>query len=161
MPSSLDHNNQACRNLSFLQSINKECNSSYDWQVTVSFYVAVHLVNAHLAKYDMHYRSHEDVSNHINPFQKLSPSKLPENIYLAYKKLQGLSRRSRYLVHDDPENKSAVCHFTYDKHFVKAIKKVEIILEYFISADKLHIPEISLKCLGLKENEFKRIKIIQ
>ena len=159
MPKSEDHFQQACRNLNFLERINKDPNPSYDWQVTVSFYIAVHLINAHLAKFDMHYRSHEDVSNAINPYHDLSPSKLPEDIYLTYKKLQGLSRRSRYLVHEESSNKSAACHITYDKHFIRAIKKVDILLDYFIQTDKLAIPEITMVCLGLKEKEFKRIKV--
>ena len=160
MPNSEDHFQQACRNLTFLDEINKGCYPSCDWHVTVAFYVSVNLINSHLAKFNMHYRSHEDVSNAINPYQTLSPTKLPEDIYLAYKKLQGLSRRSRYLVHEEPSNKSETCHITYDKHFVKAIKKVDILLDFFAKNHSTPLPATEIKCIGLKLGDLKHIKVI-
>jgi len=160
MPCSEDHFKQAYSNLNFLAQINKNCAGSYDWHVTVSFYAAVHLINGHLARFDMHYRSHEDVANAINPFNDLSPSKLPDEIYLAYKKLQGLSRRSRYLVHEEPTNKSVISHITYDKHFIKAIKKVDILLDYFVKTYSIGVPVIEIKCLGLRNDELKYVKVL-
>lgn len=160
MPTPESHIKQACDNLKFLEKINSCHPCSWDWHVTVSFYVAVHIVNSHLAKFNLHYRSHADVTDSINPQNPLSVTQLPEDIYLAYKKLQGLSRRSRYLVHDSPENHSEDCHFTYDKHFVKAVKKLDTILDYFIARYQIIIPDITVKCPGLRLNDTKVIKII-
>lgn len=102
-----EHIQQAKRNLSFLHKVNTGIGQCWDWQVTISFYTAVHLVNAHIAsRSNHHYRSHELVNNAINPYSLTSLSKLPEEEYLAYIKLQNLSRRARYLCHDDPKNRS-------------------------------------------------------
>ncbi|MCX6282405.1 MAG: hypothetical protein NTU51_10620 [Bacteroidetes bacterium] len=159
MPSPEAHIKQVCGNLSFLGHINKCC-CSWDWQVTVSFYAAVHLVNSHLAQFDLHYRTHADVTNAINPENTLSVSKLPQEVYLSYKKLQGLSRRSRYLVHDDPANPSSDCFLTYDKHFIKAVKKLDILLDYFITSQNFSVPIIEVKCIGLKLVDLKHLKVI-
>jgi len=125
-----EHISQAKSNLSFLQCIlgNKDF---WDWKVTVSFYVAVHLINSHIAqKSDLHYRSHDRVDTAINPFNSVSITKLPEKEYLAYTKLLGLSRRARYLIHEKPEDKEAEIHFTYEKHYIRALKNLDIIMDY-------------------------------
>ena len=54
---------QAKRNLEFIGSITSTEN--FEWQVTISFYVAVHLINAHLARSsNLHYRTHNQVEYH-------------------------------------------------------------------------------------------------
>jgi uncharacterized protein (UPF0332 family) len=95
-----NHISQAKRNLQFLQEINQNIENYIDWQVTVCFYSALHLVNAHLSQYGLQYRRHSDVKHALNPKVQASPSKLPENEYVAYVTLQMLSRRSRYLEND-------------------------------------------------------------
>jgi hypothetical protein len=39
---------QAKSNLNFLETVNQKIGNYYDWQVTICFYTAGHLVNAHL-----------------------------------------------------------------------------------------------------------------
>jgi len=81
------HITQAKRNLKFLEQTNTSSNGAWDWQVTIAYYTAVHIVNAHLAKgANLHYTTHEKVKNAL--FKPLSPVKIDQNIYLAYHKLE-------------------------------------------------------------------------
>jgi hypothetical protein len=146
-----NHIQQVKKNLSFLEQTNALKTEFWDWQVTITFYVGVHLVNAHLASVaDLHYRTHEHVKNEINPHNPDTPYSFPEAVYLDYAKLEGLSRRSRYLCHDSPDmkdNKNA--HFTFDKHFAKAVKCLDRLLAYFNTTYGLGIKNISVKCVEL------------
>lgn len=84
---------QAKNNLDFLLAINLINNINWDWQVTIAYYVGVHIVNAHIiGTSNMHYRAHHEVKNEL-----YNDAEIPEDIYLAYAKLEGLSRRARYL----------------------------------------------------------------
>lgn len=147
---SFDEHIARCKdNLTFLSEINSKCSNFWDWKVTCCFYVAVHLVNAHTAKVgNLHYRTHEDTKNAINPTSQLSPCKLPEDMYLSYVKLENLSRRSRYMCSDSSKDMSSR---TTEKHFAKAIKNLDKLMEYFkekynIEFDKYKIacPELSI-----------------
>ncbi len=146
-----EHINQAKKNLQFLSEINKNTNDSWDWQVTVCFYVAVHLVNAHIAqKANQHYRSHEQVKEALNPYNALSLSKLTEGNFLAFDKLQNLSRRSRYLCNDTIADKDIKAFFTYDKHLSKSLKNLDKILGFIVSEYKESFLPIELYCIELK-----------
>lgn len=146
-----EHIAQAKKNLNFLNDVNQNIPSSWDWQVTVCFYTAVHLVNAHLAnKASLHYRSHSEVNNALNPFNIVSITKFNEREYTAYIKLQGLARRARYLCHQEHDNHDMGCHITFDKHFAKAVKNLDILIDFFKTEYGLSfdVPEIS--CMDLK-----------
>ena len=157
----LEHINQANKNLSFLDQINFNIDDCWDWQVTVCFYVSVHLVNAHIAdKTDQHYRSHEQVKEALNPYNVLSASKLSEDVYKAFDKLQNLSRRSRYLCNDNIVDKNPKGFFTYDKHLCKALKQLDILLQfvnqhYGEEFKKLYVNCIEIKNANLKYFEFR------
>ncbi len=101
----------------------------------------------------MHYRKHEEVNSAINPYAVLSPCKLPENVYLAYMKLQGLSRRARYLINEDYTNKSTSAHFTYDKHLSKALKHLDTLLKYLAVSYKIEFEAFKIKCIEFKGND--------
>lgn len=79
----------------------------FDWQVTACFYTSVHLINAHLAKSaNLHYKTHQETKQAINPNNPLSIRKIEENVFELYESLKKLSRRSGYLCneasnHDD------------------------------------------------------------
>lgn len=153
MPSFSEHISQSKRNLKFLELINSTDNSYWDWQVTVSFYCSLHLINAHIAqKVNLHYRKHEEVNNIINPYTN-SPCPLPEDIYLSYMKLQGLSRRARYLIHEDKSNKSETNHFTYDKHLCKAIKHLDNLMKYFQKSYDVSFEKSKINCIQFKDND--------
>src|SRR6201996_3496254 len=125
------HLNQAKKNLQILADVNKTIHNSWDWQVTLCYYVAVHLMNAHLAiKANLHYKTHVDVKNAL--FSSTSPCKIPEDIYLDFAKLENYSRRARYLCNDNPHNHDSDRAFlTYDKHLKKSLILLDRILKYF------------------------------
>ncbi len=153
-----EHIFQAKKNLEFLQSINLHCNEAWDWQTTVCFYSALHLINAHIvSKTNNHYRSHEQVNNAINPY-KISPSKLNEDVYTTYIKLQWLSRRSRYLISEDTANKDSSAFFTSDKHFAKATRLLDRLLIFFSSQYKIEFKQLQLKCPRLYEDKLSFFK---
>lgn len=154
MASFEEHILQAKKNLKFLEETNAKNQSFWDWQVTTAFYVAVHIINAHLCKIgNLHYRTHEDVKNAINPHRPLAIAKVSEAIYLSYVKLEGLSRRARYLCHDSPEIHANVGHLTFDKHFAKAIRKLDSFLSHFQSCYSLGLPITKVKAPELSPSE--------
>ncbi len=147
-----EHISQAKRNLAFLKNINEKCNEYWDWQVTTIFYVAVHLANAHIArKSDMHYRSHSAVKFALNPENQLSLTKISPEEYLAYVKLMNLSRRARYLCHDQPtKHENAHAFMTYDIHMNKALKNLDKLLLYFKSEYKIDFEKVTINCLEVR-----------
>lgn len=146
MASFEEHILQAKSNLKFLEETNRKSQHYWDWQITTAFYVAVHIVNAHLAKIgNLHYRTHEDVKNAINPHRALAIGKINEHEYLSYVKLEGLSRRARYLCHDNSDNHTIIGHLTCDRHFTKAIRKLDPLLVYFRDLYHLELPVTEVK----------------
>ncbi len=151
-----DHIFQSRKNLSFLQEINCLSENYWDWNVTVCYYVAVHLVNSHIASVsNLHYRKHEEVSNALNPYHSLSLTKVPETVYLAYTQLQNLSRRSRYLISENMANRSMDANITYDKHFKRALMHLETLLTFVESTYSQKFEKISIQC-----NEARAITFI-
>ncbi|MDW3212307.1 MAG: hypothetical protein R8N23_20725 [Reichenbachiella sp.] len=145
-----EHIKQAKNNLDFLSQVNDSGKKFWDWQVTISFYVAVHLVNAHIAsKANMHYRSHNDVKNALNPERQVSLSKVDEETYKAFIKLQQLARRARYLCHDKAANQDEIAFFTYDKHFAKAIKNLDKIMSFIHKEYSEEFEPIQIDCIEL------------
>lgn len=157
-----EHIKQSKENLEFLESINNsdDTRKFWDWQVTSCFYIAVHLINAHTANFELHYRSHDDVNKALNPFSKLSPCKFNEDEYLAYTKLQNLSRRSRYLVSDNLKDKSEGARFTYEKHLKKAIVHLDTLLESISSKYEVNFEHKKIHCQNLKDRELRYFKKI-
>jgi hypothetical protein len=149
-----EHIQQAKSNLAFLGAINQKVNNYFDWQVTVCFYTALHLVNAHLSKHQLQYRKHYDVNYALNPDVRISISKLPEDEYDAYIALQRLSRRSRYLVNEkDDQLSSEKAFLTFDKHLCKAIRHLDRLLIFFSKKYALDFSSTSFNCIGLSQKE--------
>ena len=154
-----DHIQQARNNLSFLSSVNQQLGKFPDWQVTASFYTALHLVNAHLSHFGQQYRKHHDVNFALNPDKQISVSKLPEQEYDAYIALQRLSRRSRYLVNEKEIGSETAFH-TYDKHLARAIRYLDILLVYFSARYKVAFPAVHVSCADLKKgNHFRHFLV--
>ena len=141
------HVDQAKKNLDFLFDNNSNGSLHWDWQVTTCFYVAVHVANAHLAKVaNLHYRTHEAVKIALSP-NPLSLTQLPEDVYLSYAKLEGLSRRARYLCHNEPDKRDdSIAFFTHEKHFAKAIKNLDKFLTYFSKMYGIDFGKIKIRC---------------
>jgi len=145
MPDFNEHLNQAKRNLKFLEIANQPGNY-FDWQVTVCFYSALHVINAHLAHCNnSHYRTHIQVDEAINPFNQFSSSKLDSETYTAYSSLMKLSRRSRYLVNENLENHSPNVHFTHEKHLKKALIHLDKVLHFFSNRYRATFDELTIK----------------
>jgi hypothetical protein len=138
-----EHIEQAKRNLQFLESINNKIENCFDWPV-----------NAHLSNYNLQYRKHRDVNFALNFENRTSLAKLPEEEYISYVALQSLSRRSRYLV-NDRQISSEQAFFTYDKHLAKAIRHLDILLNYFSVLYGTTFNPFAIKCSEIKEGETK------
>ncbi len=161
MPSFDDHISQTEHNLRILSEINQKIGNSLDWQVTCCFYAALHLVNAHLTKFSLQFRTHDDVKENINPYNKLAIAKLELEPYQSYIALQNLSRRSRYLVNSKDRNlTSNNAASIFEKHQAKAFRHLNILLSYFkIKYDlDLIIPDLS--CDLLTKSECKELRMI-
>lgn len=127
----------------------------WDWQVTAAYYVAVHLVNAHIvSKTNKNYLSHNQVADLINPFSQFSVSKFDEATYTSYVKLQFLSRRSRYLLNEGFTKRGIVdiqpACITYDKHFRKAIYHLDKIMDYISKNNTVVFEKCNLNCVELE-----------
>ena len=157
MPQFDEHILQATRNLQFLEFVNTSGNKYCDWQVTICFYTAVHFVNAHLSLYNMQYRKHVDVKDALNTknIQSIkNGSALPEQEYLAYAKLQSLSRRSRYLVNEKDDNLSNTQAFlTYEVHLKKALRHLNTLVIFFSKKYNLPVSSIKINCEGINKDE--------
>ncbi|RLD53224.1 MAG: hypothetical protein DRI94_00535 [Bacteroidetes bacterium] len=153
MPDKNSHLKKAEKNFSFLNLIK---DSEYnDWKITVSFYTALHILNAYIIeKTGNHYRTHVEVEQAINPYNVLSLAKIEEDVYVAYMALSNLSRRSRYMIHEKSSNKSIETFLIYDKHVDKAYRHLDKLIsfseQYHISFRKMQIQNI-----GIKQNELK------
>lgn len=152
---SFDHHfQQALHNLEFLKSIANQDSKFWDWKVTVSFYIAVHIMNAHLDRsVQKHYRKHSEVSVALNP-KRNTASAVPSDVYISYEKLSSLSRRSRYLINEDLSNISTNRCLTYDVHLGKALRSLEKIEQWFSNTYNVEFPKVPLFCLEVKNNQF-------
>lgn len=147
------HIDQAKRNLDFLEKIN-ELPNNWDWKVIVAFYSALHLINAHIFdKEGTHYRSHRRTDEAINPFNKSAASSLAESDYLAYRKLLNLSRRARYLIHENESDTRNDTFLTYDKHYSKALRHLNTILVFMNTEYSVNYTKIKVICPELKKSE--------
>lgn len=159
MPQYQEHINQAKSNLAFLEAINVDKHSHLDWKVTVCYYVAVHLINAHLAIHKMQFRTHVNVKAAISPKDPESiaaGSALGQAEYVAYVGLQMLSRRSRYLVNEkDNQLASQKAQITYDVHYSKALRHLNVLITYFNTHHNTQINPISIVCNGIKHGELQ------
>jgi len=143
------HIKQAKKNLKTLSEVSQKVDDTWDWQVTVSYYVAVHLMNARLAdKLNLHYKTHKDVK--IALYNSNLPCKVPDDIYTAYVSLENLSRRARYLCHEDASLSNETGFYTFDRHLKKALAKLDILLNYFIKEYNLTFEKSGINCLDIK-----------
>jgi hypothetical protein len=153
MPEYNDHIQQAKSNLSFLEAINTNNPEFWDWKVTVCFYATVHLVNGHIiTTANLHYRTHSEVEQALNFANELSISKVPMDVFLSYRSLKGLSRRSRYLVNENESKKDPKTHFTHDVHYGRAIKHLSKIIEYINVQHGEKFKKYNVKCIELKDD---------
>lgn len=154
MPTLQEHVRRAKRNILFLANTNEKVEDCVDWQITAAFYVALHVIHAHLAKFGMHPNSHVDVLTVINPERQLSLAKLPPLIFKHYRALYVLSRRSRYMSAGENNKGVTKALFCSEKHLSKAVRHLDALLLFF---DKHYeggfdFDSIDFKCDRLKNN---------
>lgn len=158
----VDYIQQAKSNLTFLNDVNKHSSSSFDWQVTISFYVGVHLVNAFLQKErGMSFNSHTETFSAINFANSLSPYRFSEEDYLAYRRLYNLSRRSRYLCTDSDHLKGqddSIAYLTHGVHLKRAVLSLEKLLVFICSKYHEKINPIELSLLEIQKLQFQYFK---
>lgn len=144
MASENQHITQAKRNLLFLSNVNKYCNSYWDWQITISFYVAVHLVNAHIfSKIGKHFEDHSKIMQHIDCYSNL-PSRLPENILVSFRTIRELSRKSRYL--KGISDNSYVALYVAETDLARALLNLDSIMKFYSKEYNIEFKEIKLDC---------------
>lgn len=157
-----DHIKQATRNLKFLEHTNKTTSDHWDWQVTIGYYVGVHLVNGHLAKRaNLHYSKHIEVLNAINCSNPLSPARFDEESYVSFKLLSILSRRSRYLIDDDDSRdrtSDSVAFYSSEKHFAKSIRHLQNVIRFIESSHSVVIPPIKIESHRLRTESFSHFE---
>ena len=156
-----EHVKQATSNLSLLHHTNKSKNDAWDWQVTMCFYTAVHLVNAHIAhKQDLHYRSHKQVKHALNPAKSIPiGTELTEELYKSYVKLQNLSRRSRYLCLDSEDvPESDVAYLTFDKHLAKAIYHLDRLMDFINKEYSVKFHSMNIDCKEMEKKTYSHFK---
>lgn len=147
----LQHIEHAKSNLTFLEHVDKTTINYWDWKVTIAYYVAVHLINAHLhKKCGFTYRTHREVSDAINFDNNTAIGKVDETTYVSYTSLNNLSRRSRYLIHESLDKTRTQQCLTYDKHFAKALRHLENIIAYVEKTHNVKLPKIKIDCIELK-----------
>jgi len=159
-----EHISQANNNLEFLSQINNSSNPHWDWHVTTCFYIALHLMNAHIVeKTKGNYLSHSQVGQVLNPYSRLSTAKLDEDTYKSYNKLMQLSRRSRYLLNEGIRNEGQTdiqkACITYDKHFCKAIYHLDVVMQYLSKNYAVTFKSRSLTCIELKGRKFDHFTV--
>ena len=99
MANSNGHLQQSKVNYRLLKKLAENLDSQFqhDWQVTLCFYVAVHLVNALLAKENEHPQTHSETLEAIVLLKSVSN---PNDLYVIksiYKSLKEYSQKARYL----------------------------------------------------------------
>ena len=150
-----EHISKVSHNLNVLKNLNKISNTA-DWQVTICYYSAVHLIDGFLAKEgDLHFMKHIDVDDAINPNNQLSLFRLNEDVYKSYEKLSNLSRLSRYLCSEDILNRKKFPNQSFstnEKHLKKAINCLDKLLVYFSSKYNIQFDEINLFCSEFSMN---------
>lgn len=149
------HVAQVRANINFLENLNSVPNS-WDWKVTVCFYAAVHIVNAHLAQAaNLHFRQHRQVDDAISPMSRIVAVRLTEDVYVSYKALKNLSRRSRYLCSDDGSGDPQQPLLTYDKHLKKALYHLNTLMEWFTSLYNINtFDKKEINCPNLQVSTF-------
>jgi hypothetical protein len=161
MPAHEAHHKKAAHNLDLVSKINLELSDEWwDWQVTIVFYSALHIVNTYLARvHDLHYMTHVKVYDALNPENAMSVARIDEEPFVAYESLRKLSRRSRYLVHgDNGVNSPNQTFFTYEKHLAKAVRHYEVVAKWFKTKYGINIPAVDVKCMELQSGGAYSVK---
>lgn len=109
MASLIEHHAKALSNLQFLTEVHLKMPETYDWQVTIAFYVGVHLVNGHMKhRYNREFTSHSAIIDQLDADARSSFSSTSDlnwclDSVTAYARLRNMSREARYMHKIDNE----------------------------------------------------------
>ena len=87
----------------------------------------------------LHYNTHTRLNRAINP-ESNHKSKVPDRIWVAYKRLRNLSRRSRYLTEGANDESVSVC--------MLVVNNVDLVIDYFHANHEFMPPDITLHLVG-------------
>ncbi len=87
MPTKEEHLAKAGHNEDFVKDIG---NPYFGWQITGTFYAALHYIEAYLAKNNVHFTDHTVRTSYVQKEAQL------RNIYVDYRELLNESRSARY-----------------------------------------------------------------
>ncbi len=93
-----EHIAQFLHNKNFLAYMESNVDGQFvDWQITIVFYTALHLIHALAAKKKKHIGAeHKSVNANIDPNNPHAIMPLQHDIYASYKNLYENSRNARY-----------------------------------------------------------------
>lgn len=120
-----NHIAQSKKNIYLLKFLNDNPTSDIDkqWQITVAYYSALHLINAFLSdKADLHPNNHHSLKEFIEPS---AVNTIGEDLYASYTHLEMLSRKARYLCDNSGQNSSSKGFISNKKDFQRAIKYLD------------------------------------
>ncbi|MCE7038967.1 hypothetical protein [Dyadobacter sp. CY312] len=158
------HFAQAKNNLKFLEKANASALEFYDWQVTVCFYSALHIMSGHLKAKGVESSSHVSTLRALDPSNQLSITKLGEDEYVAYRSLYNLSRRARYLVEVNSQGIVTTGDTplaTRCVHLARSIRNLDRILAFLKTEYKVDLDKIKIKCSDLSQSDNLKFVAIQ
>jgi hypothetical protein len=140
------HLEKAIHNLKVLQHLEIHNSPYRDWQVTVCFYVALHLTRLHLwDKIGQGYESHQTAEHALEPTNLLSLARMEPKPFADYMKLSMLSRKARYLF-----DGGVPCSIN-EKSYCDSLRFLDSVMRYFAGKHGLELPVTPVKCPKLLE----------
>ena len=125
MPSKNNHLSTAIDNRELAVSLLGTEKRSLAWATTISFYAALHLVEAALAESGQHFDDHSTRNFHLKKTKKL------QNIWKHYKPLYDHSLKARYLMTDGDSAENLI-----DQHLGEAGIRDKIIGHHLRQIEK-------------------------
>lgn len=139
-----DHITEAKKNLKVLKVLNSAKEIDYHWQITLSYYSALHFINAFLSDVsNVHPGNHQLLKDYIEPNSRSTMTRLSCDLYSAYNHLEIISRKARYLC----DNNGKSCErgfFPNEKDFHRAIKYLDQTIDYIVAKYSISIDTIEL-----------------
>ncbi len=154
-----DHVSQAKKNIEVLKGLNKDSQFEHEWQITVAYYVALHLLHAFIAdKSDLHPTNHNYLKGMIEPGTTFSNTELEDNVYSSYAHLEILSRKSRYLCVGKANPEKAV--YATNKDFQRSIQYLDKVICFFEGVCNETIESIDFEiCESKYTKELKKFSV--
>jgi hypothetical protein len=137
---------QAEKNLRILEDISREIRSCTEWQITICFYAALHLVKAHLAHCGFDCGDHTQLFGYLSGEDEKS-TEVDSTLFDHYQALYKMSRRARYLFPkggNPASNSSNVAPVFTDQDLFVALGYLSEVMEFSSSkyGDKFRDYEI-------------------